>query len=369
MVRFDRYIVTQLLGHFGVFCLILVALFWINRAVILFDQLIANGHPLSVFLGIASLSLPNVIRLVLPIAGFAATVWCFNRLNSDSELLIIQATGYSPWRLLRPVLAYGVILAVLMGVLTHWLVPASLAEINKRQAELSRDMTARFLREGEFIHPASGITFFVGDVTPDGLLEDVFLEDRREDGETTVYNAQRALLVREGDAVNLVMLGGMAQTLSSDGTQLATTGFSDLLIDVTQYVTPPTDRAARPDEMTSWAILTSQTELPTAAKRLLHERFGQSLLALVAALVGASSLLTGGFSRFGLWRQIGLAVGLLIVIKLIDNTALNAAINSPLGGALAYAGPLAGLALTVLLLWYAARPRSVRRKRVAEVPA
>ena len=44
-----------------------------------------------------------------------------------------------------------------------------------------------------------------------------------------------------------------------------------------------------------------------------HGRFAQAILCVAAALIGFATLLTGGFSRFGVWRQIVLAIVLLMV--------------------------------------------------------
>jgi len=99
--RFDRYILSQLLALFGFFSLVLVAVYWINRAVMLFDQLIGEGHSLWVFLEISALTLPGVIAIVLPLSAFAGTVFVVNRLTQESELVVMQATGFSPFRLAR----------------------------------------------------------------------------------------------------------------------------------------------------------------------------------------------------------------------------------------------------------------------------
>ena len=39
MSRFDRYLLSQLVALFGFFALILVSVYWVNRAVGLFDRL------------------------------------------------------------------------------------------------------------------------------------------------------------------------------------------------------------------------------------------------------------------------------------------------------------------------------------------
>ena len=93
MARLDRYLLSQLMALFGFFALVLVGVYWINRAVMLFDQLVGDGQSALVFLEISVLTLPNVIRLVLPVAGFVAAVYVTNRLTLDSELVVMQAAG------------------------------------------------------------------------------------------------------------------------------------------------------------------------------------------------------------------------------------------------------------------------------------
>src|SRR6056297_193145 len=194
--RFDRYMLSQLMVLFGFFSLVLVAVYWVNRAVILFDRLIADGHSAGVFLEFTALSLPSVIALVLPMASFAAAVYVTNRLMGDSELTVVQATGYSPWRLARPVLWFGVIVALMMSALTHVLVPASVAQLKEREVEISGSVSARLLREGAFLHPGPGVTFFISDITPEGELRDVFLSDRRQDDREVTYTAESAYVVQ-----------------------------------------------------------------------------------------------------------------------------------------------------------------------------
>ena len=101
MSKFDRYMLSQLMMLFGFFALVLVSVYWINRAVSLFDQLISDGQSAWVFLEFTALTLPNVIRLVLPVAAFVASVYVTNRLASESELVVMMATGFSPFRAAR----------------------------------------------------------------------------------------------------------------------------------------------------------------------------------------------------------------------------------------------------------------------------
>ena len=53
---------------FGFFALVLVSVYWVNQAVILFEQLISDGHSAGVFLEFTALSLPGTIARVLPLS-------------------------------------------------------------------------------------------------------------------------------------------------------------------------------------------------------------------------------------------------------------------------------------------------------------
>jgi len=374
--KYDRYILNQLLVLFGFFALVLVSVYWVNRAVILFDQLIADGQSAGVFVEFTALSLPNVIRLVLPMAAFVATVYATNRLSSESELVVIQATGFSAWRMARPVLFFGIFVTLLMAVLVHVLVPTSRAQLSERQSEIANNITARFLTEGQFLHPSKGITFYIREISPEGELFDVFLSDARAPGERTTYTASRAYLVRQETGPKLVMFDGSAQTLSAETERLFTTSFTESSYDIGALI--ETSEFARTDIRhystpalfaPTEALLEVTGETRAEVTYEANLRIAQPFTALVAALIGFSALMVGGFSRFGVWRQILLAVGLLIVVQVIETMAAGAARKDAALWPLVYLPIATGLAISGVLLWIADRPglfaRRLRRKAVA----
>ena len=375
MAKFDRYLLSQLMVLFGFFSLVLVLVYWVNRAVVLFDQLIANGQSAIVFLEFTALSLPNVIRLVMPMSAFAASVYVVNRLSSESELVVVQATGYSPWRLARPVVVFSVLVALLVSVMTHFLVPASLAELRQRQAEIANDLTNRLFREGAFLHPATDMTFYIREITPDGEMLDVFLSDGRAENQRTSYSARRALLIRDDDGPKLIMFDGSAQTLRTDGLRLSITDFDDLALDVTSMMETTASKRPSPKELSTRDLLFPDRDMikTTIGKRaeLLqegHNRFAQASLSLVAALIGFATLLVGGFSRFGLWRQMLAAVVILIVLKSFDNMMADMASNDAKLWPLVYVSTGLGLVFLIALLWLAERPGLFRRRRKMVTP-
>ncbi|NEX45129.1 LPS export ABC transporter permease LptF [Pseudotabrizicola algicola] len=372
MPRFDRYLLSHLLALFGFFSLLLVSVYWVNRAVGLFDQLIGDGQSALVFVEFSLLTLPNVIRLVLPISTFAAAVYVANRLMSDSELVVMQATGFSSFRLARPVVVFGLIVTLMMSMLTHVLVPASRAALSERSAEIADNVTARFLREGQFMHPATGLTLYIREITPNGELRDVFLSDDRSAGSGATYTARRALLARGDQGPKLLMFDGMTQQLDLASRRLSVTRFADVTYDLSGLLGGADAGARTVDEASTLELLRADAalveELRSPRANLLqegHSRIAQPFLAVAAALIGFGALLLGAFSRFGLWRQIGVAVVLLIVVQLINTQGTGLAIRSELAWPAVYAAPIAGIAIGLTLLWLSQRPRWLSREQRA----
>lgn len=362
---------SQLMVLFGFFALVLVSIYWINSAVRLFDRLIGDGQSALVFLEFTALTLPNVIRLVLPMSVFAGAVYVTNRLSNESELVVMQATGFSPWRLARPVVYYGLIVGVLMSLLTHILVPISLGQMREREDEISRNVTARLLTEGTFLHPSKGITFYIREIDLDGTLNDVYLSDRRDPTRALSYTARQAYLIQDQGAVKLVMVDGLAQSFTPEDTRLFTTTFDDFAYDISSVLTPRRTRPADVRHRPTWDLLPGTGGIDRAVAETgvsrayvieqLHFRVNQAFLCLAAAMIGFSTLLLGQFSRFGVWRQIVGALVLLVIVKLVEGVATDAVRANAGLWPLVYAPSVAGLGMAAVILHIAARPRGRRR--------
>ncbi|MBF9036149.1 LPS export ABC transporter permease LptF [Rhodobacterales bacterium HKCCE2091] len=368
MGRYDRYILSQLLVLFGFFSLVLISVYWINQAVDLFDSLLADGQNVAVFLEFTALSLPQIMLLVLPVSAFVAVLYIFNRMISESELVVLQTAGLSPLRLLRPVIVFGLILATLIAVPAHILAPAARTEFNSRSVEVSQDLAGRFLRAGEFIHPADGLTVFIREISEIGEFRDIFLQDRSDPGAETTYTAQRALLVRAEDGPRLVMFDGMAQTRMAEGDRLAVVQFDDFTYDLAQLIDMPEQRTRDIREMpTPFLLRATDKEADLFGSTVLamrfvaHDRIVKALFAFFIPVIGAATLMTGTFSRFGVWPQILLAVCLVIPLQMIWNVTGTYAERDLSLMWLAYVQPVAAGVVAVAVVIAAGRKRRMRR--------
>lgn len=366
MGRLDRYILAQLLRVFGFFSLVLVSVYWVNRAVGLFDQLISDGQPMRVFLEFTALSLPMLIRTVLPISAFVAATYVTLTLLRNSEIAVLQAAGMSPFRLARPIVVFGLIVTAFLLVLMNFLVPEARSQLSRRQAEVAQNITSSLLQDGVFQHPAEGVTFFITEITAEGVMRGIFLSDSRSQVQRVGYTARTALIVPDSTGPKLVMIDGQAQIYDHRTRRLSVTGFGDFTYDLSALIGPAGGGRSM-YELPTMMLLAPSTELmqetgATAAQFRfeLFSRFIDGFAAVAAALLGYASLMAGGFSRLGFWREILLSVVLMALVQTLTNTLSQSAMQST---ALAWLGavPLA-LAIAIsygFLLW------SARTRRLA----
>jgi lipopolysaccharide export system permease protein len=281
--------------------------------------------------------------------------------------VVMQATGFSAFRLARPVMYFGLIVMLMHMVLAHVLVPASQARLADRSAEISENVTARFLNEGRFMHPSTGITLYIREITQLGELKDIFLADSRNPDEQMVYTAEKALLVRGPKGPSLVMLDGAAQRLLVAPERLSITRFSDFAMDLSGLIKGSDTRRLTLNELSTATLLRADPAMidktwgsRAAFLEEAHSRVATPLMALAAPLLGFAALMLGAYSRFGLLPQMVFGVILLIGMQMISTTASGIALASAAAWPLIYLAPVSGLIVAVGLLWYAQRPR--RRK-------
>ncbi len=192
----------------------------------------------------------------------------------------------------------------------------------------------------------------------------MFLSDGRSAGVRTTFTARLAFLVRSDGGPTLVMYDGMAQRLSTADRRLAVTRFDDFAYDIATLLGVPEPGPRRPNELSTPELFRAGPEALAGvdgnAARLLyegHHRVAQALRAFAVPLFGFAVLLSGGFSRFGIWPQIVLAILGVIAFDAL-NTALVDLIRADAAlWPLAYLAPaLLLLVAGGLLLWAAGRP-------------
>uniref|UniRef100_UPI0013D986C0 LptF/LptG family permease n=1 Tax=Stenotrophomonas maltophilia TaxID=40324 RepID=UPI0013D986C0 len=73
-----------------------------------------SGQTIALFFLMTSLGIPVLVTLIAPISLFMAIVQTLNKLNGDSELIVMAAAGVSPVRLMRPFVTLTVLVSLMV---------------------------------------------------------------------------------------------------------------------------------------------------------------------------------------------------------------------------------------------------------------
>ena len=355
--KLDRYIFKQLSLIFVFFLFVFTLIFWINRAIGLFDRLITDGHSTSTLFQFALLSLPSITTIVFPLACFAAVIFVTNRLKIDSEFTVLQSAGLSPWRLNKPYFIFGILCMLILGVFTTFVVPNTAKILHEKQLELDSSVSARLLKGGKFIHPFKGVTFYIKEIESDGTLLNVFLHDRRNRDEFLTYTATRAFLAKDENRTVLYMENGLIQTIGTSIKELSTTEFKSVAIDLSDAIKKGGNNTTYLSHVSTWLLIKNRQEVATSTRASagsilleLHNRLHRPMFCFVAAILGFSSLLIGNYNRFGFGKQIALAVSIIVLIKITESYTTKLSLHNFLLWPLIYVPSLIGIISSVIFL-------------------
>ena len=218
------------------------------------------------------------------------------------------------------------------------------------------------MTEGQFLTPTEGVTVYIREIEENGTLNDLFLADTREGEAQVIYTASVAYLVRTDRGPQLVMVDGLAQTLRASDQRLFTTRFDDFAYDVGRLIPTSTAPRLRVREVSTLDLISPPANLleersAEALRIELHTRVNRATMSMAGALLGFAALIVGGFSRFGVWRQVVFAVLLAIFVNAMETVGLRVAEGTPDAWPAIYLPTFAGLVISYGLLSLAARPR------------
>ena len=119
MTLFSRYVFRQVANAFVLILLTLTTIVWLATALRKLDLLVSQGQGFVLFLKMTLLSLPGLMALIAPNAMLMASLYTLDRMNGDSELIVMTAAGAPVWRIGAPFVVLGALVTAL-GVYQLW---------------------------------------------------------------------------------------------------------------------------------------------------------------------------------------------------------------------------------------------------------
>lgn len=321
MSLIERYVFRLALGAFLASLGGLTGVIWVTQVLRDFDLLTTKGQSLLIFLSATGLVVPSLVMVIAPVALFAAILFTLNKLNGDSELIVMSASGLSPARLLRPIAVLTLGVSLLVGVITLWAMPASFAELRNLLMRVRADFLSRVVREGQFTTLDRGFVFHYRERAPNGGLEGIFMQDRRDPEHMNTYIAERGLTVENDKQNFLVLEKGSIQRQAKNSRDPVMVVFDRYAIDLAQFGADGDGAPLKPRERSTWNLIHPHSgddyaqQNAGAMRSELHDRLVNPLYALVFGMVAFAALATPRTTRQGRGLAMAGAVGVVLMVR------------------------------------------------------
>jgi lipopolysaccharide export system permease protein len=212
---FDRYLLKEVINGWLAVTLFLWLILVSNRLVRYLGDAVSGDIPGNVIFKLIGLKMVWYLVHVVPFALALGVVLALGRLYRDNEMTVMSACGVGPWRIYKPLLGFGIVLALILAWLSLYVSPEvqamsfKLEKLAKQQADLT------ILGAGRFNELQKGrLTFYAERLSADKQnMENLFIVLRGKKGEEklpqllTAKSAYRKIAAETGDSF-LVLVDG-----------------------------------------------------------------------------------------------------------------------------------------------------------------
>jgi len=313
----------------------LAGVVWIALALRQLKLITSKGQDTFTLVQMTTLALPGLLAMIAPVALLIASIHVINRLNSDSELIILSASGSSIWTLARPLLILALGTSVILALSNHYLMPWSLRLLREKIIEVRSDLLAQVLVPGRFSSPEDNIVIHIRNRRLDGTLEGILVRDARKPKQLITYLAEQGRLVKqESGSSFLVMTNGhiLRAKALDEPPELLT--FSKYGFDLERFDGKLKKTAWRPRERYYDELVNPDPKEPNSKRRMghyraeLHERLSNPIypftfVLLIVAFIGQAQstrqnrvhMTAIGFLIAAMFRMAGMGANNMVALN------------------------------------------------------
>ena len=321
----DRYIFFQLATASLAITTVLVIAAVLTKSLTLFKKVVSGDLALGTFFDFIFLLMPSMVAVILPISVFAATLFVYEKLSSDSELVILRATGVSTFRISMPAYFLAFLCTLFLFSVTFYFMPSSFGAYKSLQRSQGVSLAKTLIDFGVFNEIQPGVTAYVGGKDDQGRLVEVVIHDERNPAAPTTVTAKRAELFSYEGKVQAILYDGVRQTIEPSTGIPSTLVFEKTIYktstDNNQHKNIPRNKL-KPKELYVHELIEIARNGETKRKRNryaseLHDRLATPLLVIGFVALALSILLSGDLDRRGTLKRILLSILVISSLQLL----------------------------------------------------
>lgn len=318
---FDRYLFKNVAIATVLVATVLACIILLTQSLRFLELVLESGASGQAFWVLTLLALPRFFEIILPIALMAATVFVYNKLTMDSELVVMRALGRAPLRLARPAIMLSAGAALFLLLMTAWVAPVSLSSMQHLRQVIKAQYSTVLFRPGVFSDVMPGLTVFVRDRSPSGELRGLMIHDSRNaDAPPVTILAKRGNIIITPEGQQVAVYDGSRQDVNPATGALNRLDFERYTLDLPDTSGPVRQRWREPEERTLTELFSPDMQNERDVENRhefmveIHRRLVAPLLAPALTMLALAFLLAGPVDRRGQgWRMMFATLGAVII--------------------------------------------------------
>lgn len=352
MSLIERYIFRKAASATLIILGSLAGVVWIVQALKGIDIINSNGQSILSYLQLTTLAVPNLLVAIIPVALLLSTISAINSMNSNTELVVVTASGCSNWTIAKPLIILALICTLFTGLVGHIISPLSLIKLKAYVSERRADLVSILIQEGSFNKIGDGLTFHVSKREPGGILSGILISDERDKDASIIYSAKQGILSRTEQGSYLQLNDGEIQQTNRKDDTVTLINYQSYLFDLSSFSGNQSEKKGdlKAKERTTFELFNPDPndgfyqKNPGRYRSQIHERFSEMLwpfayVFMILAFAGQARSNRQSFSS-----SITAATISVVIARGTGFSAVNALKTDPTAIYLVYILPCACIA-------------------------
>lgn len=297
---------------------------WLAQSLRYIDFIAHKGIPILLFFEMILYLLPNLVVIVAPIAVLISVLFVYNKLITDHELVVMQASGGGPWQLAKPAILISLSFTLIIYLFTLYFLPLSFRKYRDITTTLREKSLTSLVQVGQF-NTFGRYTVYARSRDSQGNFLGILIYDGSQGEKATTFMAEKGIVFNKEEGGRLLLINGNRQEKD-----LKTTKPSILYFD--RYTIEANDKSAHEEKGGRFlrayeryvGDLLNPRETLSPSMRLeflsaAHQRLISPLYALAFGLLGVCIMILGPFNRRG---QTGKILAACLIASFTEVSAM-----------------------------------------------
>ena len=317
----SKYLLKAVVPYF-IFCWLLTSVILFVQQASRYTEIFFNSNiPQNLIWQLTLALIPNVIAFTCPMAILIGTIIGLSKLQSDSELISIRASGLGNFQITMPVIFLGIFLSLFTFAINLYGVPIAAQLVRKIALQTTLYKLESPVEPGVFNSEIRGFTIYVRDGDFEtGQWKSVFIHSEdKNNNQMRLITSKNGRIDTSNDISELVLENAIANTISFEKNRekIVSEVIKEFRLEIPtkrgEIIEKLSKTQESPEELGLFELIkyadTKQGKEKTEANIIWQRRIILSMTPLVFAVLGSGLVLR--FNRAG--KGFGIFLALLCI--------------------------------------------------------